>query len=242
MPPSKSKRPRLANLGLRTQNRHYQSADADYVIISSDNEAFNVHTYVLKTASTVFRNPMSLGIDRRPVKSLPEMRLEDPTLETGKVVKCFLDIIYGLPIPPPTELPVENLVAPMLLLRKYDCAKDLRLVGLVIRSYATERNDVSPDIIYSVGARVDDVEICTCAIRHCGDWKWREGDGKLASCLEGGSVLDPTSWSLDKFQNIPLKYAVGLLKATRDQESLDPRDIEWDEVADEFERVMGHFS
>ncbi|WVQ82072.1 hypothetical protein IAT38_004200 [Cryptococcus sp. DSM 104549] len=69
----------------------YCSHDADVVLVSSDEKAFKVHSYQLKTASTVFCDMLQLGADLEPT----EIRLIDKKIESSKTIAFFLDILCG---------------------------------------------------------------------------------------------------------------------------------------------------
>ncbi|KAK4689204.1 hypothetical protein P7C73_g892, partial [Tremellales sp. Uapishka_1] len=227
---------------IRSYDKTYQSDDADLLLISSDDVVFKVHSYMLKAASSAFRDTLAIGTTSKSTDgTLPEMQLSDTSIEKATVVKSFLDIVYG-GTPSTADLKVIETIGPISqLLKKYDCVRDLRTIGLLLR--ASVGTDISPDTAFSVAAVVDDVETCVCAIRKSGSWRWNKGDDEgndFRLGVKGALWLDLTAAPLRIFDEIPSRYLVALGRASRKSKSLVPGAAEWDKVACEFGRLLGH--
>ncbi|KAK4689199.1 hypothetical protein P7C73_g893, partial [Tremellales sp. Uapishka_1] len=244
MPSVPHKRARARSVD-RTYNRSCQDGDADFLLISSDNEVFKVHTYVLKAASSVLKDTLTIVTAPQPTDAtLPEVRLTDTLIESRQIVKLFLDILYDRPfLDPATAKQGRTLPSVLSLLKKYDCSKDLRMMGLRLRALMDVRKSgIDPMRVFAAAAQVDDVETCICAIRKQGSnvWKADVKEGReMEMGLKGGAVFDLTAAPLFYFEIVPARYLAALARASREKNT-GSRKADWEKVADEFGRLLGH--
>jgi len=92
----------------------YSASDADIVLSSSDNVLFGVHSIILKHASGVFNDMLSMARDVTEKSSDPIYLSED-----GVILKALLDISYPCP-GLPDDSPLDFLHELALVARKYD--------------------------------------------------------------------------------------------------------------------------
>ena len=160
-------------------------------------------------------------------KGSVEIMLRD---ESNHSIRAFLDLLYG------GDVPITETPSPALgLLKKYQCSALLNTYQLKLKT-AVSRGAINPVLVFISAAELNDVEFCEHAIRHASAWKskqatsassskWLKGKNKnsttntrkvpLNEAIPDMAPLDPTGWSLDTFEKIPLLYLAALLRSTR---------------------------
>ncbi|WVR08623.1 hypothetical protein IAU60_005678 [Kwoniella sp. DSM 27419] len=209
-------------------NEPYQSEDADLTMISSDAMHFKVDSYHLMAASPVFRDMVHLG---RNVDQQREVEFTDRQIETGAVIRLFLDVCYHSAVEVITadkEAPCKNLIR---FLIKYDCYNLLEKVRLTVQSWL--HGQVDPTIVFRIATRLDNDQLAL------------EGDDDATKLrkehllsIPMTSVLDPAGMGYAKFSSIPKAPLYALLRATRQIGTTEIKFVEWDKVAQEYEAVM----
>ncbi|KAI9632494.1 uncharacterized protein MKK02DRAFT_30291 [Dioszegia hungarica] len=92
----------------------YNDKEADVVLVSSDNVAFQVHSFYLKAASPVFRGMLQGGAG----ESAAEVVFTDEKLEKASTLGLLLDIIRK-PFDGYDQLPYDDVCDLIRLAEKY---------------------------------------------------------------------------------------------------------------------------
>ena len=95
---------------------------------------------------------------------------------------------------------------------------------------------------FQISASLRDIETCTLALRLGSNWRtplWSgTSEPNLYESVPASSVFDTTALSLSEIYQIPTQYLAALLRASRKRQDMKPGTYGWDEVADEFKRLM----
>ncbi|WVF68193.1 hypothetical protein IAT40_002958 [Kwoniella sp. CBS 6097] len=231
-------------------NKPYQSEHADITLISSDGLPFKVHSYHLKSASSVFRAMLEIADSD---SSSPEVTLTDEAIEHSIVLRIFLDIVHGISLRKPEhcwkEREYECVVA---FLKKYEATSALEVVRLSLISWASHGDFMHLEI-FILGTMLSDVELCKAAITSPGKQKWDETDyeGDPGDPITGNrNVMDLSAAPLEYLKKIPDDYKWALMRASSiattrycvwaKADKIDPKLFADDKVAvaRKFEQLM----
>jgi len=189
MPPSRRKiglkkrimaSPPKKSIVIDGDNKNDQHTGPDFTLISSDDKVSRpmcilahggeVIFAILRNAwltlahsSPVFRTVLPLGQEASPAKPTSRMHLCDSSIERAKVVKLFLDMIYGIPLKP-FDYNTDLLLDTAGLLKKYDCTAARQTYKLALRNTPSLLKR-APNDIFAAAAQMDISEICTLAVR-----------------------------------------------------------------------------
>lgn len=203
----------------------------DFTLIATDGVEFKVPLSLLLSASGVFNDAESLAGDAHR-----QLHFVDPDFETAPVIARFLRLAAACSIGDDGKLldddDLDAYIRLVAFLRKYECPTLLQQMPLCIRR-RLEKDEITPQHVYILGAVLDDVELCVLALKHrttgtmCG--------GEL---VRTGARTIVTSDIPHRFRRyIPEEYWFGLMKARR---SLDSRSLiptkrnEWDDISIDF--------
>ncbi|KAK8850574.1 hypothetical protein IAR55_004493 [Kwoniella newhampshirensis] len=228
-------------------NRPYQSEDADVILVSSDGLKFKVHSYHLKAASTVFSSMLDIGI---PDQS-NLLEFTDNEIEHSRIVVLFLNLVYGKELHFKKETRHynhEQCYRLVSFLLKYDATTPLRMLRYATHLWLA-REALSPFCAFRIGAKMDDVDLCAQALRCCAGWNWSRNDNiteeekrkrsfDLNNTVWNGPCLDPSSWRIATFKEIPDKYLTALLRACRESMKLVRSQNDWIKIGDKFAELM----
>ncbi|KAK8861261.1 hypothetical protein IAR55_002080 [Kwoniella newhampshirensis] len=239
-----------------TPDEVYNDRNADFTLISSDSVSFKIHKYHLLSESTVFRDMLSVP---RFSLRVPTVTLTDPTFETARVLRLFLDFLQKRSPPEPSP---EVLVTLRLLIRfvdKYDC----QLVSYALRFYSKKLFSVKSigcDSLFILGSNLGDIEYCAEAIRNGKHLVWQPASsnsefseqwttpeeqrlGTIGPEYEGASMFDVRTWTVSNIAKIPPKFLAALMRASlrvdaQKWENADIKPDDWEVMAKEFIRLM----
>ena len=166
--------------------------------------------------------------------------------EQAKVIRIFLDIIYGkvLRLGEPTIDVLRNVCGVM---QKYECLPAQRTFRYAL---CNELHNPECDTlrVFLVAASLQDIDICTLAIRKSRNFQWpvggeggEEKKDTLAhfACIDDPTVFDLPGITLDTFERTPARYVLAYLRAEKKARSKkDKSETFAGVVADEFKRLM----
>jgi hypothetical protein len=217
----------------------YQSKDADFTIISADGISFKVHRVVLSLARSVYadqaggntseltwcsHSPVFRDMLSVPTKagasalgdSSSTLTLYDSAIENSASLKTFLDFLYLQPVPTVSSLTYRDMVGPLKLIQKYDCAGARRLVVYALRSMLPDPG-VQPIYIFLAAAILDDVPTCVRAIKASDKSTYpavqQTGGSRLSGPYTTEDMFDVRTKPMSMAELIPFKYAFALMRA-----------------------------
>ncbi|KAL1411775.1 hypothetical protein Q8F55_002742 [Vanrija albida] len=176
----------------------------NFTIISSDNYAFKIDDYHLRSASSVFRDMLSAGT------GMLQIELTDPTMEDSGTVDIVLDIILNATF---ADNMIKNVVSAALFLKKYDCA-----VASKHLAFRLQHAVFAPRVkMFILGAALDDEDLCVTALQHPLS-KWSvlsigTVPPHAESHVASGRQFDTGSWPISWAAATPFKYLWALNRA-----------------------------
>lgn len=150
-----------------------------------------------------------------PITSAREIRFADADFEHGGVLCSFLRLcVRGEFLGPSfTWGECEAGVALILFLRKYECARPLRVLKLCVSEALFERR-LFPLHAFVLGANMDDVALCCTAFRERTQFAPpSQLDEGLALVLSPAQALMDGAWPYPVWQHTPLPYLYAATKA-----------------------------
>ncbi|KAL1411784.1 hypothetical protein Q8F55_002751 [Vanrija albida] len=191
-----------------TNDKHWTTGD--FAIVSSDNVRFFVDRHYLLSASSVFRDMLSVA---RP--DHPEIQLTDRFLETALVIGHFLRLITKAELGfSPSEMVKIVHLAQFLL--KFDCTAAIKVLILLARDQISARKR-SKIYLFVLGAAIDDPDLCFHAMASDtlstwnGDNEFDTSDARF--CRAKGNAFNPQALSFTVWSILPAEYLWALNRA-----------------------------
>lgn len=169
-----------------------------------------------------------------------KIELTDSAIETATIIHLFLDFLTKGTVNITHK--ADNISAHIqlvMLLNKFDCKAALSTLRLAVRGLIKHSGSVLTTPAFIIAAHLDDYETAAQAIEVAGHWKYPIGGGdKLSDCVPGSGILDLAGIDFEEYAQYPPRYAHALLRASKKRSlGLSPGE-EWNQVADEFKRLM----
>jgi hypothetical protein len=184
--------------------------------------------------SSVFRTMIGIG----NTDSQSEFQLSDTVLEVQAILDPFFDLIYRGEVPPITIHVVSHFHTLSLLLKKYDCVIQIKIVNYALNQFITESPNHGTHI-FVLGAAIEDVELCGKSLRSDTGYRWTDAIKDRSSLDErmgGQRTFDLRALNNKMFQMIPPRYTLALMRAQWPQKGKIPTSTE---VVAEFRRLLG---
>ncbi|RXK41969.1 hypothetical protein M231_00690 [Tremella mesenterica] len=223
----------------------YNDSDADLILVSSDNVYFRVYSYYLKASSPVFRAMLELPDPSVQEQKVPRIELVDESSETADTLTAALDILHGKNFPDHIASYFFTLSVVVQFFQKYECTGALLDIRLLLQSWISAPGGGPAWLAFYLGAILDDVIVCSRAIRKAWPRSFTmikdESAGALANKqgVAQGFVLDVDRWDLDMYTKSSPRITWALLRARRNQKTVPQDQAGWDSVAREFCDILG---
>ncbi|WWC72600.1 uncharacterized protein I206_106562 [Kwoniella pini CBS 10737] len=223
-------------------NKDYQDPEADVTLVASDGYQFKVSSYVLKAASTVFRDMFIIGDN-----ASREVSLTDKTFEGSRTLAMFLAVCHGKPIFPPTDK-LQGYDSLVSFARKYDAPMVTQQLTTAVYQWYHD-HAYSPFDIFKLGCSLDQPRMVAFAIRNSGNYVWVCDENASAEALANFKdpvktvenvpsipLLNLYTWNFKSFKAIPDEYKWALSRAQHGPGGTFKTDL--GEIADGFFSLM----
>ena len=171
-----------------------------------------------------------------------QLELTDEQLERSSVLSPMLDLMHGKEIVVSSKGPVDHrLPAVLRALQKYACSSALTLLRILIRNEALSGSFGLN--LFKAATYLNDISTCNRLFENGSTWglgkldEPQENKERLDDCRRGAkSCMDPTNWSRQLFQQIPIDYIRALLRGI--DTGRKGKSMDWKIAADEFKRLL----
>ncbi|WWD07306.1 hypothetical protein V865_005404 [Kwoniella europaea PYCC6329] len=223
-------------------NRPFQFDDSDLRLVSADDVVFNIHTWKLKAASSVFQAMFEAGNGNSTVK------LTDETLENGRILSMFLKILYGIHLEDPSDRSDLMMNHEILLqfVVKYDASAAKEHLTTCFRLWASNAK-LGSDRYFLLGSQLNQYEIATASLKRAiavqSTWTGPpDGMGSRQALLLHGikneRTLNIASWPFYDFRKLSHEYMFGFMRAREIVMEPNKSKVDYKLVAAEFEKIM----
>ncbi|OCF54695.1 hypothetical protein L486_07829 [Kwoniella mangroviensis CBS 10435] len=223
-------------------NRSFQFDDSDLRLVSADGVVFKIHTWKLKAASSVFQVMFESG------NNGDTLELTDKTLEIGRILCMFLQILYGIKLAEPSsgwDLK-RNHEELLRLIDKYDAPAAKQHLTTCFRLWAASEKFES-DGYFLLASQLDEYEIATTSLKHAmacrrtwtGPSEGMESrQALLSQGLKGENTTDGAGWPLNDFRRLSHEYIFGFMRAKEIVMQPNKPRVDYKLLAAKFEKIM----
>lgn len=169
-----------------------------------------------------------------------ELTLTDNELEHSSILRLLLDLAYSKPLDNFDLIPCKTMLSLIRLAVKLDCATPLRMISLLVTQPLAPKSSSLNRFYYACA--LDDVEAAyrflpaAALQRHPG--RAPTGASSTDVPLAAESCLDVCAMSEEWINQLPRKYFLALLRASRWRMITPCAPGIWDTVATEFRAIV----
>ncbi|WVQ63347.1 uncharacterized protein L199_001499 [Kwoniella botswanensis] len=236
--PDEEEKPIIVN----EYNRSFHLDDSDPRLVSADGVVYKIHTWKSKAASSVFQVMFESG------NNGDTLELTDKTLEDGRILCMFLQILYGIKLAEPSsgwDLKRNHEVL-LRLIDKYDAPAAKQHLTTCFRLWAASEKFGS-DRYLLIASQLNQYELATTSLKHAmaRPHTWTgpsEGvesrQALLFHGLKGENTTNIAGWPFDDFRQLSHEYIFGFMRAKEIVMEPNKPEVDYKLVAAEFEKIM----
>ncbi|WWC65221.1 uncharacterized protein I303_107835 [Kwoniella dejecticola CBS 10117] len=194
----------------------------DLTLVCADEKSFQVHTYMLTAASSVFRDMISTCLATSTDQHV-KLQLSDEHIEKSDVMRLFLDIIYGKSLRGPIlreDFSDYDKLTQLIL--KYDAPYALQHMKTSLRLWFMQ-DSYRADDYFIFACTIDDIDLAKTVI--CSG-PFQGFSTQLSApnirCISANKLLvsrhimDLGSWEYSRFRRVPDDYKFAYFRAERE--------------------------
>ncbi|WWC72618.1 uncharacterized protein I206_106580 [Kwoniella pini CBS 10737] len=198
--------------------------NTDFVLISSDGMKFEVHSHMLKAASSVLRDMLET-CQKSDAEKEAKLELSDKQIESSSIIALFLKIIYGKDLKKPSLLDFHKLQQYdhlNQLIMKYDASYALQHIKTCFRLWFMQEG-VHADHYFLYACTLDDLELAKMVISSgpftaiwLGEPANKVRVTHPTNNLSERNIMDIGGWDISRFNRVPDDYKFAFFRAERE--------------------------